>query len=450
MAAHFPVLTSYSPPLFLLHHSFQYLTNIIKFTTINTATMSYRRLAIITPFLFVIIAAPAQTKNLGYYLEQGLIHSPLLRDYNNQILSARFDSLLVNASFGPQVALNTNIAYAPSGKSWGYSDAATNGGTYQSIVAVNQPLLIHRQRKNQVEAIELLKQTIGLNAKLSTIDLQKSITAQYLTTFADFSLYQFNKKVGAQLKKELQTLKELVEKGIYLQTDFYNLDIAIRSIEVSNRQTFIQMKNNIGILNLLCGITDTCTTELQTPLLSVPSLGNNGSSVQMQLFTTDSLRNINLQKSLDNAYLPKLSIYADAGFNSILPKEIPYNFGTSIGLTLSLPIYDGRQRQHQHQKIYLAESTRSGYQEMYLKQYKQQELQLAEQLRLSINLSSTIREQLKKQEELIQLYRKEISHGLVRFLDYITVLNGYLTAQSALIQAENNRLQIIMQMIYLK
>jgi len=135
---------------------------------------------------------------------------------------------------------------------------------------------------------------------------------------------------------------------------------------------------------------------------------------------------------------------------AIRPENIPHNFGTSLGLNFSVPIYDGKQRKLQYDKTMLAEQSRQDYQTFYTSQYRQQILQLTEQLKLSDELITQIRKQLLQQENLIALYKIEIEKGLVRFLDFLSVVNSYTETQNTLTVSEMNRLQIINQLNYLK
>ena len=54
------------------------------------------------------------------------------------------------------------------------------------------------------------------------------------------------------------------------------------------------------------------------------------------------------------------------------------------------------------------------------------------------------------QEKLIELYKIQIEKGLVRFLDYLNIVNNYAQTKNNLTTAEMSRLQIINQMNYLK
>jgi len=90
------------------------------------------------------------------------------------------------------------------------------------------------------------------------------------------------------------------------------------------------------------------------------------------------------------------------------------------------------------------------YKRYYSSQYKLQYDQLMNQLKLTENLITEISNQLSEQERLIDLYRIELDKGLVRFLDFLTVLNNYTATKNTLLATETSRLQIINQLNYLK
>jgi len=401
---------------------------------------------ILVIFIFKIINA----QSLEIYLNTALKNSPLLHDNNNQLLSGRLDSLLLLASFKPQVNQVSQAMYAPSGSGWGYDEAISNGGNYSAVVHVSQPLFSKKQLSGQLQTIELLNQTIKLNQKINIIDLKKSITTQYLTAYADFNQYLFNQTVVTQLSDEQKTVKALVDKGVYLLTDYMNLQILISAQKIAISQSYIQLKNDVALLNFICGTADLAEINLIKPEIILQNNLNPESSPAFAQFKIDSLKNMNSKLMIDLNYRPHLSAFADAGFNAITPENIPHNLGTSFGVNFSIPIYDGKQRKLQYDKISLAEDTRIYYKRYYSSQYKLQYNQLTNQLKMTDNLIGEIKNQVAEQERLIDLYRIELDKGLVRFLDFLTVLNNYTATKNTLLVTETNRLQIINQLNYLK
>jgi len=405
---------------------------------------------LITIIFITCIFANVLAQSVDDYVSCGLKNSPLLYDFNNQKLAGKLDSLLLLATFKPQVNQLTQAIHYPSGTGWGYDEAITNGGTYSSLLSVIQPLFSRKRISGQLQTIDLLNQTLKLNTKITILDLKKSITSQYLTVYNDFTQNQFNQSVLELLNKEQKTVKALVDKGVYLVTDYMNLQILIRSQSIAISQSLIQLENDLALLNLLCGISEKQEIKLVKPDLSVQNNYGAENSPVFAQFRIDSLKNRNSRQLIDLNYRPKINIFADGGFNGIAPENVPHNFGASVGVNFSVPIYDGKQRKLQYEKIDLAENTRINYKRYYSSQYKIQFDQLKNQLNMTEHLLGEISNQLTEQERLIELYRIELEKGLVRFLDFITVFNSYTATKITCLVTEVNRLQIINQLNYLK
>ncbi len=416
----------------------------------------YDFFSMLKPFLLLLLAVivagngHSQSRSLDYYLSTASKNSPLLLDFENQLHSGSVDSLLSLCSYKPQVNLTSQALFAPAGKNIGYDEAITNGGNYAALIGVKQSLFNDKVRSVQLENINLLKQSLVVNKMISLTELKKSITLQYITAYAGYEQMQFNLRMIEMLTEQQKAARYLVEAGIYLQTDLMNLAVSKTAMEIANKQTNIQYRNDIAILNLLSGIVDTARVELEKPTLELSNPFNLQQSPVMLQFTIDSLKNSIARKSIDLNYRPKLEAFADAGFMAVNPLNIPFNFGTSFGLNFSVPIYDGKQRSLEMNKIQIAEDSRLRYREFYTSQYRQQYLQLNQQLHLNDELVSDINRQLSQQKELIELYKAEMEKGLVRFSDFLLAINNYASTQNSLALAEMNRMQLINQLNYLK
>ena len=401
--------------------------------------------------LFVTAYSYSQNRTLDYYISTGLKNSPLLNDYNYQLQSGSLDSLLALAAFKPQVNVASQAMYAPAGNNIGYDEAITNGGNYAATIGVKQSLLNSKIKSTQAVNINLLRQTLEVNKTITQTDLKKSITLQYITAYADYSQVLFIGKTVEMLNGQQKVIKQLVEAGIYQVTDLLNLSVTIKSQEIAGKQVFIQYKNDVALLNLLSGIVDTATVELEKPDLKLTALPDIQKSPVMLQSKIDSLKNSNAKSLVGLNYRPKLEAFADAGFMAIKPINIPYNFGTSFGLNFSMPVYDGKQRQLEYKKIEINEKSRTLYRDYYSTQYWQQYQQLSEQLRLNNDLIRDINLQLTQQKELIDLYKKvALENAMIRIIDYLTVINNYTNTQNSLTIAEMTRLQLINQLNFLK
>ena len=147
-------------------------------------------------------------------------------------------------------------------------------------------------------------------------------------------------------------------------------------------------------------------------------------------------------------YRPKINAYADAGYNSSLVYRPYKNFGTSIGLNLTIPIYDGRQKKLQYSKIDIQERTRVYKRDFFIQQHNQQMLQLMQQLNATDRLIDQINKQIKYTETLITVNEKLLATGDIRLTDFILSLNNYFNAKNLVTQNYISRLKIINQLNY--
>jgi len=151
---------------------------------------------------------------------------------------------------------------------------------------------------------------------------------------------------------------------------------------------------------------------------------------------------------VDVNYRPKINVFADAGYNSSLAYRAYKNFGTSFGISATVPIYDGKQKKLQYSKIDIEEKTRKNYQSFFTSQYQQQITLLMQQLKETENLISDINSQLKYTQSLIDVTGKLLEAGEAKVTDYVLALNNYINAKNLVAQNNIARLQIINQINY--
>lgn len=394
------------------------------------------------------VYAHAQEHNLDYYLSYAKSNSPLLKDYQNQILSNRADSEIIRATYRPQVNAISTDSYAPVINGFGYDNVITNGGQVSALVQANKSFVSKNNLASQFKTIHLENESIGNTSAIAEKDLKKTITAQYISVYGDMTSLNFNKEILDLLQKEETILKDLTQNNIYKQSDYLTFFVSLQQQQLAFRQSEIQFKNDYAMLNYLCGIVDTTAVAVSDPGLKVPVLPDAYSSTFYRQYTIDSLKFLNQKSVIDYSYKPKVNVFADAGYNSSLMFDFYKNFGASIGLTLSVPIYDGKQKQIKYKKIDIAERTRAAYRDFFLRQYDQQIAQLMQQLQSTESLINEINGQIKYSNTLIEVNRKLLETGNIRITDFILAINTYLNARHLLNQNYISRLQIINQINY--
>ncbi len=418
--------------------------------------LKQRRFLPLVPSLFLLflficpLAADCQqtSRSLDFYLQAAISNSPLLKDYQNQISSGALDSLLIRAANKPQVLANGQVIVAPLIDGYGYDQAITNGGTYAAMLSVTQPVFTKRILQPEFEASRLSRASIGTHSMLSRLDLERTITQQYLDAYASLAQYQSNLEVYQLYRDQQQLLHDLTAQGLYKETDYLSFLVALQTQEISLGQLSLQFQTGLATLNYLCGIYDTARVILEDPRLEATLPPLRDSSVFFRQFLLDSLTILNGRAQVDARYRPSLNWFANAGLNSSSLSTAYRNFGASAGINLTIPIYDGHQRELQYRKLNFSENTRSGYASFFNRQYDQQTAMLAQQLATTGSLVAQIQSKMDNVKLLTDLDRKLLNTGDVRITDYILALNNYLTISGDLIMARINRWQIINQLNY--
>jgi outer membrane protein TolC len=402
--------------------------------------------------LFIIllfhIIAHSQERSLEYYIQFGTENSPLLKDLKNQQRANLIDSMRILAGYLPQVnAVSTN-SYAPTTGGWGYDGAITNGSNFSQLVIVSKQLVSKENLKNQYEAIQLLNESLKTTGKISEQDLRKTITAQYISAYGNYLQYQFNIEMLQLFKKEQNILKNLTEKGIYRQTDYLSFLVTMQQQEIQISQYKNTFQNDLSTLNYLCGINDTSAIPLKKPEIFLSLLPEAENSIFYQQFLNDSLKLRNNDALIDYRYKPKVNVYGDGGYLTSFSGEAYKNFGVSVGLNLIVPIYDGKQKKMQHDKIEIAEQSRQQYRDYFKTQYSQQIALLFQQLHAAEGLVHQSESQIKYAETLIEANQKLLATGDARMTDYILAIGIYMNAKNTITQNSINQFQIINQINY--
>lgn len=419
----------------------------------NTNTTSpgirlYLHICCFILFSIFINALHAQQKTLDFYLQQAYQNSPLLKDYANQIQSNRIDSAIIRAGYGVIVNGSSTNNYAPVIGGYGYEGAITNIGNFSELIAASKQFVGRANLQNQYNAIQLVNDSVRVASRISEQDLNKTITQQYIAAYGSWQQYTFNKEVYDLLSKEDTILKKLTQGTVYRQTDYLTFLVTLQQQKIAVSQARVQLQNDYAQLNYLSGLFDTTFQPLAAPELQLNYILPADNTVYYQKFTIDSLILRNEHARIDYNYKPKLNAYVDAGYVSTLTYQAYHNFGTSFGLNLTVPIYDGRQRQMQHRKLDIAEQTRVNYRDFFQTQYNQQLAQLVQQLNGAQQLIEETTSQLKYVQGLIEANAKLLATGDVRIADYIIAINNYLNAKNIITQNTINKLQLISQINY--
>ena len=408
-----------------------------------------RSLSILSIFLFFhLTGSQAQTNDLNYYINYSLENSPLLKDFHNQSVINRLDSFILKAEYLPQVDFTSYNHLSPIVNGFGYDYAIYKKYHITAVMTVRQTIIGRDNMKTRLNVYSLDNQSVDNEKKITEQELKLAVSAQYIAAYGILEEILFNEELATLLQKEEVLLKKLTEKTVYKMTDYLNFQVTLQQQQLLVSQQKAEYKDHLALLNYLCGIVDTSYLLLKKPDIALQPLLTFENTLEFANFQIDSLKILNNNALINFAYRPKLDVFADAGYRSTFFLDPYKNFGASIGLSLSIPVYDGNQRKQQQQKLKVTEQTRKNYRDFSQQQYRQRLEQLHQQLDETDRLIRQAQTVVESTQKLMNAYAIQLQTGDATVTDYVLSMHQLMNAQHVITQQTNQKLQIINQINY--
>lgn len=391
-------------------------------------------------FLFLLLLSfqlHAQN-SLDYYVNKALKNSPLLQKQNNENNILDLDIKQFEKIYNsPTVDLNANVLFAPiistdngntkfelasagANKYYGYDLGASNGGQYQALVSVNQPLFTKQHLNAQKTKANVLKEKYANQVTLTKLELKQTVTHQYILCLQAEKNIENTKEIIQILKSQLKEMNPLVNAGILKYIDLKWIEIALKNNQIEQERLKSEYQSNVLALNLLCGIKNTNITYLE-PInlqLSNPLTTN---SIFTNQYKIDSLIVQSDQKITNLKYLPQVNAFGDVGLNATyLPK--PNRMGFSVGMSLSWNLFDGHQQKLKEQQNQIKLENLQYDKAYFVNQNTIRKNNLLTQMQSLEKQLVLINQQLKTYQDLLQLYQVELKEGLISVLELKTVI----------------------------
>ena len=387
-----------------------------------------KRFALLLCLLLIQFFVYSQDHSLSWYIDQGTANNPLLKDLSNQIRSNQYDSLITRATYLPQVNFNAMMMYAPVVNDWGYSEVITNGQELMGTLNVNQQIFNKKTKEVNYQKYGLVNRSLENSRNLNINELKKAITAQYLAAYSAIMEAEFQQEILSTLKEEEIVLKLWVQKGTYHQTDYLSVKVEVIQLERNIKNLEFQYKKEFSNLNVICGINDTALFKLSLPAIEEILRGSQGNSLFFRKFVIDSLQIQTEKLLIDRKYKPVVSWFSDGGLINNEPVYLYQNLGISVGMSLSLPVYDGNKRKLNYSKLRVQEETRKNYQDFFRTQYSLQLRQLKDELDNVRILAHDNQKQIDVVKMLVAQERAELNSGTLTITDYILALRNLIAA----------------------
>lgn len=417
--------------------------------------------ALISYLLVVILplCLDAQARNIDFYLEQAKNNSPLIHKSINENKMLLLDIKQIRSVLSkPEINLGAFVLFAPiishnnnsSKFEWisegalkynGYDLASTDGGQYQAMVSIKQPLLtknVFRSYSNQANIAQEINHN---NIELTSHELEQIVNYQYLLCLKAKMQIQNSQLILNQIDEQLTMLQKLVANAIYKQTDLMLLKISRGTYLAENQKSKAEYRTSVYDLNLICGINDTALVDIQDHQFELKP----DTIVQSKFLVSyklDSLSVLAEQSVFEQKYKPQLFLFATAGLNAVYLPTID-RLGYSTGITFSWTIFDGHQRKNQQQKTAISINTVEFEKQNFITQNDIKKRKILDQIQSSKINENTVSEQVKQYELLIEAYNKELAMGELSVMDLKNVLNDLAAKKQELLLMKMERQVLI-------
>jgi outer membrane protein TolC len=407
----------------------------------------YRRI----PFLLILLSGLAFAQHsLDDFIKLALDHSPVLKDYQyrteiNQIRqeinhaeNAAFHlSLTSDYLFVPYFNNNGELVTTnPSPEAIGYDINLFDGGLYSAQVNLERNIFNGRVIDAFDRQIHIQNQTAGYYSNLEKHSLEKEVTGQYLNAYQNLLLIRLSEAVVSNLSEQLKLTGELTENGFAKPQDYLLLKIELRTQQINQRDARQNYRSNLYKLYTLCGIRDTSLVDLDPVTLTIEQPPPE--SMFIQKFVLDSLQTVNEQELFELKYVPQVHLFMNAGLNAVELNNIQRKFGMSAGLSLSLPLYDGRQRSLTRQKSYVAQNTIQNYRHFTDRTINMQRQELFTQIGVLKQNILDYNQQIADYNQLLTLSEKQLQQGNTSMMEHLILLRNFTEIRKNKIETEIN------------
>lgn len=426
--------------------------------------------------LFIIKFSVAQEVSLDYFLNTARKNDPALLQNDNLKQIGKFENQLINAENSFQVDVTSEVMVAPyfnnygrvldistnpSPNAYGYAEPVSNGALYSAQLNITKDIFNRSKVQNLLFQNKLNNKAIQLSSEEIKHQLEKNVTEAYIRVYQFQIKEDITKEIISDLENRLKVVEILVKKGILMQSDYLLLQLEIENKKLELLQSrnnlnsnLLNLKNAVGIKNIevaklsepafqldpsLKMYLSVISSKENKPFYSQDSLRDNKVKVQNDFqpllakdsiyyerkFKNDSLQLVAEQQVFENRYKPQLTAYGNTGLNAVELDRVSHNVGFSAGLKLSVPIYDGGQREIKQ----LQNNLKLENLEYQLKNKEIQRENTLQSLREQMGSIYTglelIDAQLKKQENILEIYKGKMLQGQVSIIDYLKVVENY-------------------------
>ena len=413
---------------------------------------------------FVIGAGSAQQKSLDYFVEKAKENSPVnFRNRNEKQITGLDLEQIKAVLTKPEVTLEANVLLAPiishenhsvrfrlaakdAGSYNGYDLSASDGGQYQAILNVRQPLFTKSQYRAYANKADVSGKISDNEMALSDHELEQVVAHQYLVCLRSKQQAEISSSLLKELQEQLLGMRTLVEQGLNKRSDLMLLEIESENYKLEHDAYRAEYKENLLDLNIICGIEDTTTVDVTDVNIELKNLPVSASGF-LNSFVLDSMDIMAAQALTDLKYKPTVNLFANSGLNATYLPTLN-RFGGSFGIALSWSLFDGNQQSFERQKTTLSLRSLRKDKQRFLFEKQTYPMKLRDQIHSLDQRLSTIENQLREYDQLKKVYLSQLPQGDVSYIDYKNIYKDIASKKQEYLALKMERQALILSCNY--
>ncbi len=325
----------------------------------------------------------------------------------------------------------------------------TSVGLQATQLLFNGPVIVG------VQTAKVYKQLAEQGVEKTELDIREMVASTYYLTLVSEESMQIIEGNIENLQKTLLQTQTMYQAGMAESTDVDQIQVTLTMMENTKRSMQRNIELNYNLLRFQLGLTGETTLNLTEKLSEVmqqinvqalldQSFNPSGNIDMQMLETQENLAELNI-KGKKAQVLPTLAgfySYNQSGQGNKV-NDLDWFPSSMIGLQLDIPILAGGQRRAQISKAKVELEKARISRNMVQEQLLMQERQLRFNLKTAMEKYQSEKENVLLAKRVLDNITLKYEQGIVSSIDLTQSNNNYL-------QAENNHISAMMELIQAK
>lgn len=409
------------------------------------------------------LAFAQKTWTLQECLDYAVANNIQIQQKRISAASSHEDLLQSKSALFPSLSFSTNQSanwrpFAESTINLTNGSMTTNRNTvsYNGSYGINANWTVWNGNRNTntIKQNKLSEESAALSAEQQANTIQEQITQLYVQVLYETEAVKVCKEIIKASELQRDRAKTMVEVGSLAKVDLAQLEAQVTQDQYSLVQAETQLANYKLQLKQLLELHDTEAFEVATPEIAdakvLASIPNEQDVYASALSTRPEIKagELNIASSeiaVSSAragYMPTLSINAGIGSNNSSGqhtdffKQVKTNLSNSIGLSISVPIFDNMQTRTNIRKA------KYNLQTNHLDLQSQQKQLYSSIENYWLNATSSqqqyryAKKNAESMKESYDLVSEQFNLGLKNIVELTTGKNNMLQAEQQLLQAK--------------